>query len=177
MKYKLNIMKKYINLTLILVLLFYSCNSKQEIKEKPLVVEEKNINSDITTEFLISIFENIEKEDSLSSILNNNRFKEKFNNIFISEESITLNEPTHWIHINNLGDASNISLSTADKSVWDRLIIEMSSFSPPFPSKDNTNDILIKYVGEKYTFETYEPKNGINLSENSLYQIIVLKTK
>lgn len=49
--------------------------------------------------------------------------------MFISEEMIDYNEPKHWIHVNDFGELSSVSFSTADKKYWDDLNIELNKIT------------------------------------------------
>lgn len=154
-----------------------SCQSQpQETKNTEIIVTPSN-EAVFTLNYLELLFENRANEDSLLRLLKMNFFNKKFNGVFISEEMIDYNEPKHWIHINNFGELSSVSFSTADKKCWDDLNKELNIITKGKEFDDNTSDKTLRYLGENYTYETYEPVNGINLATNALYQVFVLNKK
>lgn len=169
-------MKHLIIFLLSTVLLLVSCtdeNTSSDVQANP----EIEFDIYITTKDLIALLNNIDNENYLAGKLDTLDFRKKFNGVYISNESVAVNEPKHWIHITNMGENSSVSISTVDKENWERLQKELESFSEPEPFEDETSDKAVRYFGQNYIFETYEPKNGINLSLNELYQVYVLRTK
>ena len=161
----------------ILCPLMISCQSQpQETKNTEIIVTPSK-EAVITLDYLELLFENRAKEDSLLRLLKMNFFNKKFNGVFISEEMIDYNEPKHWIHVNDFGELSSVSFSTADKKYWDDLNKELNTITKGKEFDDKTSDKTLRYLGENYTYETYEPANGINLSTNALYQVFVLNKK
>ena len=139
--------------------------------------EIKKENNDISIVDLISLYENISNQDYINNKLDSLDYKKKFNGVYISNEQISTNEPKHWIHTYDLGSLSSVSYSTAEKTKWNELLKEIKNYGDPIPFDDGTSSKAIRYIGKKYTFESYEPLNGVNLSLNELYQIVVLRTK
>ncbi len=131
----------------------------------------------ITAKLLIVLLENITNQEYITSELARHDFRKKFNGVYISNELLGVNEPKHWIHVTNMGALSSISISTADKENWERLLKELEAFSTPTPFEDKISNKANRYIGQEYTFESYEPNNGINLARNELYQVFVLRTK
>jgi len=126
---------------------------------------------------LISLFENISNIDYINNKLDSLDYKKKFNGVYISNEQISVNEPKHWLRTNDIGSFSSVSYSTVEKPKWIELLIEIKKYGNPIPFDDGSSSKSIRYIGKKYTFESYEPKNGVNLSLNDLYQIVILRTK
>lgn len=171
-------MKKIFFLTIV-TLLIISCNEnnrKTTTDNFDQSQVEKNEKS-VSVADLISLYENISNPNYIDNKLDSLDFKKKFNGVYISKEHISTNEPKHWIHTYDIGNMSSVSFSTAEKEKWDKILIEIKKYGDPIPFDDGTSSKAIRYIGEKYTFETYEPRNGLNLSMNELYQIIILKTK
>lgn len=173
---------------LFLASVFHSCGPQ---------TKEQNVQSKTKTEevitlaFLESLYENRENGEFLLSQLKEKSFKKLGTGIsdseeieaigisgtFFSEEIVAYNEPKHWIHITNFGNSSSVSLSTADKKTWDDLIKEITSIAVGKPFEDGIeSDKATRYVSENYTYETYEPVEGVNLSLNNFYQIFVSKS-
>ncbi|MGB4655680.1 MAG: hypothetical protein WBH98_09645 [Bacteroidales bacterium] len=171
-------MKKIFFLTIV-TLLIISCNEnyrKATTDNSEQTQVEENEKS-VSVADLISLYENISNPNYINNKLESLDFKKKFNGVYISKKHISTNEPKHWVHIYDIGDISSVSFSTAEKEIWDKFLIEIKKYGDPIPFDDGTSSKAIRYIGEKYTFETYEPRNGVNLSMNELYQIIILKTK
>ena len=182
-------MKKSILFLINFIFILISCNENKKEKEPKSInnlIETKSESSTIKSEIpkfnmnkgiLIYLFDNISNEEYINNKVKSIDFKKKANGIYISQEEVTSNKPKHWIHITNLGDLSNISYSTADKTSWDKIIEELEKGATPKAFDDKSSAKSIRYTEKIYTFETYEPKNGVNLSLNELYQVFILKTK
>ncbi|MDY0077380.1 MAG: hypothetical protein RBR87_08900 [Bacteroidales bacterium] len=123
------------------------------------------------------LFENIKNINYIEAKLDSLDFRKKFNGVYISNEHISEKESKHWIHISDIGKYSSLSYSTAEKERWNKLLAEIKKYAKPIPCDDGTSSICIRYIDEKYTFESYEPKNGVNLTLNELYQIFIFKTE
>lgn len=173
-------MKKLFFLTIVSLFIISCMDNTRTTENKDQSQEKNDIKIERTDIFiidLISLFENISNQDYINNKLDSLDFKKKFNGVYISHEQISTNEPKHWIHTYDLGSNSSISYSTAEKLKWNELLNQIESYGDPIPFDDGTSDKAIRYVGEKYTFESYEPLNGVNLSLNELYQIRILRTK
>lgn len=169
-------MKRSIILTFFLVLILFSCNNVEKVSENESQTDN-SFDKNITTKQLISLLENIDNQEYILLKLDSLDFFKKTDGIYISNESVDVNEPKHWIYITDMGAFSSVSVSTADKETWDKLLKELEEVSKPEPFDDETSDKTLRYVGKDYTFESYEPENGINLALNNLYQVYVLRTK
>ncbi len=154
---------------------YHQSQEKEDVKNSKEGIKKEQINISIGD--LISLFENISNQDYINNKLDSLDYKKKFKGVYISNEQISANEPKHWIHIYDLGSLSSVSYSTAEKAKWDELLVEIKKYGNPIPFDDGTSSKSIRYIGKKYTFESYEPKNGVNLSLNELYQIVILRTK
>ncbi|MBI5914745.1 MAG: hypothetical protein HY842_05165, partial [Bacteroidetes bacterium] len=93
------------------------------------------------------------------------------------ESNVAPNEPEHWLHFTFCGSSmTTVAISTTDKKLWKKMLVEVSKGRKKISFDDGTSDIAYRYIGKTYTFESYEPKNGLNLALNSLYQIYAFKS-
>ena len=127
----------------------------------------------VTLSHLQSLFDSITNANYIESKMVELDFSKKYNGVYISNNLISANEPKHWIHINDMGKYSNVTFSTADLVSWKRVVNELTQQVKPKRFKSENSDIAERYSLEKYSVQTYEPANGINLELNSLYQILI----
>lgn len=99
-------------------------------------------------------------------------FQKKFNGTYISNVMLTAKKPKHWIltHV-------YLTFSTADKPSWDRIVNELKKEGKPKKFDTGTSAIGYRYSINKYNVEVYKPLNGVNLSLNNLYQVILIPKK
>jgi len=162
------------------VVFLFSCSNNEKLSENSEDSEEIAFEAErqikdvftgkITTKHLISLLENIDNEAYIKKKLDSLSFTKKFNGVYISIDVADIGEPKHWIYTN-----SSVSISTADEENWKSLVKELKKVSAPKSFDDGSSAKSLRYVGPNYTFESYEPQNGVNLSKNELYQVFVIK--
>ena len=167
---------KLLMVTVFLIPSYFSdCNNIN--KDTDNQIGQKQETKNISTNDLISLLKDIQNQKFIDEKLRNLDFKKKFNVVYISNEQIKINEPARWVHIYDIGSLSNVSFSTAKKTEWEILLKEIKNYGKPISFNEGTSSKATRYTGTEYTFETYEPKNGVNLEMNELYEIIIFKTK
>lgn len=148
-----------------------------EIKTDSTQIEkEVNKKTDtIKTEDIEYILLNLNDETKINEKITNLDFKKKFNSIYISKLSDMNSKPISWITITDLDLSSMVSFKTSEEKYFDDLIENVKSSQKSKEIK--TNKFETKLIGDKYTYEIYKPKNGINTLLNEYNEIIIYRTK
>ena len=160
-------MKTNFALILIFVLSLFACESKN--------TQRKKETKPISIEMLTTVLDSIDNKAFLQSHMKGHSFMKKGNGVFVSFEHIQYKKPKHYVNFSNIKGITFVSLSTADKNLWLRVIEEFKNAYNPDTIKRHTieEEVNIKYKSNFYTFETYEPTKGVNVIKNNFYQIYV----
>jgi len=102
-------------------------------------------------------------------------YSKRAEGVYISDVLLARKKPNSWVHVNRFGKLSNVSFSTANKSSWDLIVAQLKkeASAKRFKPYENCSFETYKYITGKYTFETWLPLKGVDLSLNNLYKVVI----
>ena len=129
--------------------------------------------SNLNKSFLVSLLENINKKQFIDNTLKKLNFHEESNGLYKSNEEIA-NKPKHIINVNDLTDM--VVMHSSDTIFWKKVTKELKGIQKQEAFQEGSYSGR-RYIDGKITFETFTPKNGINIAKNIFYDLYVYKTR
>ena len=162
-----------------MLLSIFCCVYSQSKKAESSRISESSIRGnekkDVRLSDLKYLLNSLNHRGALETRLSLLDFNKKFEDVYTSSEMVTSKKPKHWITIARMGSISNVDFKTTDKVIWMNIIKELKAVTRPEKFTDGTSDIAERYSIKGYKVETFEPRNGINLDLNNLYEVVIMK--
>jgi hypothetical protein len=160
------------------ILTLNSCETnkgKSNHQDQPINTIKHFAADSISIKFLNSVLFSVKNQENIQLIMSDGGFLKKSGIQWLSKRKISPSEHEQLIDVVSAGDYSTVYHKTTNKQVFLKLQkeIEEHAVLNNYKPKGVTTHLCKKAYTEDVEYETCEPKEGVNLSKNHYFEIIL----